>query len=242
VSSAPAPRASHRLLVLWDVDHTLIETRGVGRAIYERAFPAATGKPLAALAAISGRTELDIMAESLRINGVVPSGQMITNLARELIQGYEDARDELRARGRAMPGAQGVLASLASDPAVYQSVLTGNLREVARIKLEVFGLDGYLDLASGAYGDDDSDRSKLVQLARQRTSDRTGVAFSNDVVVLIGDTPKDVEAAVMAGVRAIGIATGKTTAQELHEAGAHNVASDLPGCQEILRRLAQQQS
>jgi len=76
-----------RLLVLWDVDHTLIETRGVGHAIYDRAFPAATGKPLAKLASIAGRTELDIMTESLRINGIEPTARMVSRLADALVQG-----------------------------------------------------------------------------------------------------------------------------------------------------------
>jgi phosphoglycolate phosphatase len=224
--------------VLWDVDHTLIETRGVGRAIYFRAFPAATGKPLAKLASVSGRTELDIMAETLRINGIQPTDGMVAKLAAALIQGYEDARGELRTVGRALPGAHDVLAGLANEPAIHQSVLTGNLREVARIKLEVFGLDCYLDLASGAYGDDDSDRPKLVTLAQQRAGDRTGVVFGNDATVLVGDTPKDVEAGLAAGVRVMGVATGKTSAQELRHAGAHDVARDLEECRDTLNRLA----
>jgi phosphoglycolate phosphatase len=231
----PAPR----LLVLWDVDHTLIETRGVGRAIYDRAFSAATGRPLTELASVSGRTELDIMAESLRINGIQPTDGMVTKLANALVQGYEDAREELRTVGRALPGAHDTLASLADQPAIHQSVLTGNLREVARIKLEVFGLDGYLDLASGAYGDDDSDRPKLVALAQRRAGERTGVVFGNDATVLVGDTPKDVEAGLAAGVRVIGVATGKTTAQELRGAGAQEVTSNIKDAQGALKRLAQ---
>jgi phosphoglycolate phosphatase-like HAD superfamily hydrolase len=222
--------------VLWDVDHTLIETRGVGRAIYDRSFPAATGKPLAELASVSGRTELDIMAETLRINGIQPTDGMVTKLADALIQGYEDAREELRSVGRALPGAHDVLASLADEVAICQSVLTGNVREVARIKLEVFGLDGYLDLASGAYGDDDSDRPKLVSLARRRAGESTGVVFGIDATVLVGDTPKDVEAGLAAGVRVIGVATGKTSAQELRHAGAHDVARDLKECRDALIR------
>lgn len=224
--------------MLWDVDHTLIETRGVGRAIYFRAFPAATSKPLTELASVSGRTELDIMAETLRINGIQPTDGMIAKLADALVQGYEEAREELRTVGRALPGAQDVLASLAGEPAIHQSVLTGNLRQVARIKLEVFGLDGYLNLASGAYGDDNSDRPKLVALAQQRAADRTGMVFGTDATVLIGDTPKDVEAGLAAGVRVIGVATGKTSAQELRHAGAHDVASNLEQCRDALIRLA----
>lgn len=53
--------ASPRTLVLWDIDHPLIETRAVGRAICRRAFLAATGIPLAEFAPVSGRTEFDIM-------------------------------------------------------------------------------------------------------------------------------------------------------------------------------------
>ncbi|MCU1658610.1 MAG: haloacid dehalogenase [Pseudonocardiales bacterium] len=237
MSPGSTSRPALRLLVLWDVDHTLIETRGVGRAIYDRAFPIATAKPLAELASVSGRTELDIMAETLRINGIQPTDEMVATLAAALIQGYEDARDELRTVGRALPGAHDVLASLANEPAIHQSVLTGNLREVARIKLETFGLDGYLDLASGAYGDDDSDRPKLVALAQQRAAERTGVVFGNDATVLVGDTPKDVEAGLAAGVRVIGVATGKTSVQELRHAGAHDVTSDLKEAQVPLSLL-----
>jgi phosphoglycolate phosphatase-like HAD superfamily hydrolase len=227
--------------VLWDVDHTLIETRGVGRTIYDRAFPAATGKPLAELASVSGRTELDIMAESLRINGIQPTDGMVAKLAAALIQGYQDARHELRTIGRALPGARDVLSSLVDEPAIHQTVLTGNLREVARIKLEVFGLDGYLDLASGAYGDDDSDRPKLVALAQRRASERTSVVFGNEATVLVGDTPKDVEAGLAAGVWVIGVATGKTSAQDLRDAGAHVVASNLNECRDSLNWPARQE-
>jgi phosphoglycolate phosphatase len=68
--------------VLWDIDHTLIETRGVGRAIYERVFPAVTGKPLRQLAEVAGRTELAIMHDTLRFHDVEPSEQMMRRLGR----------------------------------------------------------------------------------------------------------------------------------------------------------------
>jgi len=239
MSAASTCRPAPRLLVLWDLDHTLIETRGVGRAIYERAFPAATGTPLTMLATISGRTELDIMAESLRLNNIEPTNQMVTQLARALVRGYQDARDELRTVGRALPGVKDTLASLAHNPTVYQSVLTGNLRDVARIKLEVFDLDHYLDLDAGGYGDDDPERPKLVAIAQQRATERTGVVFDNDATVLIGDTPHDVEAGLTASVRVIGVATGKTSTQELRDVGAHHVAANLVECQAILNRLTQ---
>jgi phosphoglycolate phosphatase-like HAD superfamily hydrolase len=154
VESSPVPQ----VLVLWDVDHTLIETGGVGFAICKRAFPDATGRPLDKLAEVSGRTELDIMRETLRVNGIDPTDKAIAKLAAALISGYENAREELAATGRALPGATATLERLAAAPQVYQGVLTGNLRDVARIKLEVFGLDTRLNLEASAYGDDHSER------------------------------------------------------------------------------------
>lgn len=222
--SAPEPP---RTLVLWDVDHTLIETRGVGRAVYDRAFRVATGKPLARLAAIAGRTELDIMTESLRINGVDPTGEAVERLAAALVSGYNEMADELATTGRALPGAQQTLAALATDPRAHQGVLTGNLREVARIKLEVFGLARYLDLETSAFGDDDASRPRLVQIAQRRASERLGVPFDNSRTVLIGDTPNDIQAALTAGVRAIAVATGKSTEDDLRAAGAAEVVPAL---------------
>ena len=218
---------SLRTLVLWDIDHTLIETRGVGRAIYDRAFPTATGKPLAKLAQIAGRTELDIMAESLRVNGIEPTDEAVQILAAALVQGYEDAREELATTGRALPGARETLERLAADPSVHQGILTGNLRDVARIKLEVFGLDQYLDFDSSAYGDDHAERPELVKIARQRAEERTGATFDKANVVLIGDTPNDVKAALTAGVRVIAVASGKSSEDELRAAGAAWVIPDL---------------
>jgi phosphoglycolate phosphatase len=215
------------ILVLWDIDHTLIETRGVGRAIYERAFPAVTGKPLRQLAEVAGRTELVIMHDTLQLHDVEPTEQMMRRLAAALIQGHEDARAELATTGRVLPGAKETLAALASDPRIHQAVLSGNLRDVSRIKLEVFGLDPYLDLASSAYGDDHTERPELVAISQQRATERMAATFDNQHTVLIGDTPKDVEAALTAGVQVIAVASGKSSETELTQAGAPVTVSDL---------------
>ena len=227
--SSPTPR----VLVLWDVDHTLIETRGVGSAIYKRAFPAVTGRPLDTLAQISGRTELDIMRETLRVNGIEPTDESVAKIATALISGYEDAREELATTGRALPGAAATLERLAAAHQVHQGVLTGNLRDVARIKLEVFGLDLRLDLEASAYGDDHSERPKLVAIAQTRASDRTGTTFDNQHTVLIGDTPKDIEAGLTAGVRVIAVASGKSNAEELRASGATLIVDDLTDSEHI---------
>ena len=224
---APSEPPSPRVLVLWDIDHTLIETRGVGRAIYQRAFRAAFDRELEQLPQVSGRTELDIMAETLRINGLEPTDSTIVQLARALVDGYGAAQEELATKGRALPGAHRTLALLAEDTRLHQSVLTGNLRDVARIKLEVFDLAQYLDLEAGAYGQDDHDRAKLVHRAQERAHVMKGQLFTNSRTILIGDTPKDIQAGKTAGVHVIGIASGKSSEDELREAGAERVLADL---------------
>lgn len=222
-TASPPPQ----ILVLWDIDHTLIETRGVGRAIYERAFPVATGEPFRQLAEVAGRTELVIMRETLQLHDVEPTDETMHRLAAALGQGYADARKELAATGRILPGATETLAAMAADPRIHQAVLSGNLREVSRIKLAVFGLDPYLDLASSAYGDDHTGRPELVAIAQQRAMEQTSATFDNQHTVLIGDTPKDVEAALTAGVRVIAVASGKSDEAELRGAGAEAVLPDL---------------
>ncbi|MGH3821712.1 MAG: HAD family hydrolase [Pseudonocardiaceae bacterium] len=225
------------ILVLWDIDHTLIETRGVGRAVYEWAFPLITGKPLRQLARVAGRTELVIMHDTLQLHDVEPSEQTMRRLAAALIQGYEDARAELATTGRVLPGAKETLAALAADPRVHQAVLSGNLRDVSRIKLEVFGLDSYLDLASSAYGDDHTERPELVAIAQKRATERMAARFDNQHTVLIGDTPNDVDAALTAGVRIIAVASGKSDETELAQAGAPVTVSDLTHTTTVLQLI-----
>lgn len=215
------------VLVLWDIDHTLVTAGGVGRMVYARAVPAVTGNPLRELPAFSGRTELDIMQESLRCHGVEPTDDVLGRLSRAVIEGHEDMRAELAGFGRALPGAAATVAALAADDSVFQSLLTGNLREVARIKLEVYALDEHLDLDAGAYGDDHADRAELVRCAQLRAARRFGVSFDNARTVLIGDTPNDVRAALDAGVHVIAVATGFSDAEQLHRAGARIVLAGL---------------
>lgn len=215
------------MLVLWDIDHTLIETAGVGARIHRRAFKAAFGRDVMAVVKMSGRTELDIMTELLSRNGVAADEDAISALSRALITGYEASKDELATRGNAMHGAVPTLTLLAQDPRLHQSVLTGNLRDVARIKLQAFGLDRYVDLSVGAYGEDAHNRMDLVRLAQERARARNSVAFENSRTVIIGDTPNDIIAGRAAGVRVVAVATGKSSEDDLRQAGAELVVPDL---------------
>lgn len=231
-------RVLPRVLVLWDIDRTLIDTRGLGPVIYRRAFEAVTGRGLRELPPFSGRTDLAIMAETLRLNDVAAAPEAIDRLAGALVAEYEKARRELIGRGTVLPGAKETLASLAQDTDVYQSVLTGNLRALARLKIEAFGLSEHLDLAAGAYGGEDGDRAKLVPAAQWRSGARAGTTFPNERTVLIGDTPNDVRAALDVGAKVVAVATGLYGQAELRRAGAEHVLSDLCDADAVRRAIS----
>jgi len=224
-------------LVLWDIDHTLIETRGVGRKIYQRIFPEVTGLSLRELATVHGRTELDIIHNTLRLHGIEPTERAVNAVAAALTQGYEAARVELAERGRVLPGVVAMLEQLAAEPGLHQSVLTGNTTDVAKIKVEAFGLDSYLDLSLGAYGDDHRDRAELVTIARKRATHHLDTPISPDQILLIGDTPNDVDAALTTGAHILAVATGKYTTAELHAAGATTVVENLENITDIRAML-----
>ena len=91
---------TRKRLVLWDIDRTLIESRGVGRMVYERVFPEVVGKPLREMPLVHGRTELDIMYEALRSHDVEPTEHLFRRLSAALAEGFRAVADELAERGR----------------------------------------------------------------------------------------------------------------------------------------------
>lgn len=211
-------------LVLWDVDKTLVDVSGVSRDIYARAFEKVTGQPLGQLADMTGRTERAILVETLALNGVAEAELDVFYEA--LALAAHELRGQMRAIGRALPGAREAIVAMRQD-GVVQSVATGNLRPIAETKLAAFGLADGLELDVGGYGSDDGVRAELVRQARLRAGRKYETDMSPDRVVVIGDTPLDVEGAHGAGAWAIGVATGASTVEELAAAGADEVFADL---------------
>jgi len=214
-------------LVLWDVDHTLIESGGVGRELYRAAFEIVTGRPIEREADVTGRTETSILAETLRLHGIEPTDAVSQRYASELAAQYERHLDELRRRGRALPGAHATLTQLSRSTLFVQSVLTGNLRAVAVTKLRAFDLHHLVDFELGAYGDDDTDRSRLVAIAQRRAAAVIGRDFDAANTVVVGDTVHDVRAGNDGGAAVVAVASGGDSAQRLQEAGARTVLPDL---------------
>jgi phosphoglycolate phosphatase len=247
------------LLVLWDVDYTLLSAGGLGNRLYEAVFKDLFGRDLTAIAPKAGRTDRAILLDTLALAGVAEPrahvDDFLTALARQVAQIDGSAAPDVRAlpgaaahvralpgteaHVYALPGAAAAIASLAGA-GLRQSVLTGNIRPLAAFKLAAAGLGEHLDLDVGGYGDVHEVRAELVPVARRAARAAYGTDFGGRSTVLVGDTPLDVAAALATGARAVGVATGSFPAADLAAAGAHIVLPDLTDTSLVLAAVTGQ--
>jgi phosphoglycolate phosphatase len=245
------------LLVLWDVDFTLLNAGGASRRIYQVVFRQLFGRDLLEVAPMAGRTDRAIVLDTLGMAGISEPHRHVDAFLAALAGQAPVFRAMVTERGHALPGAAAALAAVAAlsgnaapataagphpapamaagpataaggDPAItVQSVLTGNVRPIAEAKLITLGLADHLDLDIGAYGDHHEVRAELVHLARRQATLAYGRDFAGQGTVLVGDTPLDVAAARAAGARAVGVATGGFSTTDLTAAGAGAALPDL---------------
>jgi phosphoglycolate phosphatase-like HAD superfamily hydrolase len=216
----------NKRLLLWDIDQTLVDLSGLGGTWYASALAAVAGIPLREWPRFGGRTERAITMDILTTHEIEVTEEAIQRLWGALIDASERTLPTLSQGGRALPGAAEALSTMASL-GVVQSLVTGNLPEISRHKLTAFGLHTYVDFEIGGYGSLSAHRPDLVPHAVERATAKHGTTFTPESVVIIGDTPRDVEAALQHGAVAIGVATGQFSAAELRDAGAHTVLIDL---------------
>lgn len=219
--------SSPPLLVLWDVDQTLIEVGGATRRAYAATFAKVVGRALDQPWRFNGRTELAAVAEVLRLHGVDPTPAAVDSFIELLVEELCAREDEMRREGRVLPGAEAALRACRAAARVHQSLLTGNVFALADLKMSVFGLAEHLDLRIGAYGGDGVDRIDLPPHAWRRAERYLGHRFTGANTVIVGDTLLDVATGRAVDARVVAVATGPATVADLHAAGADIVLSDL---------------
>ncbi|HEU5475005.1 MAG TPA: haloacid dehalogenase-like hydrolase [Actinophytocola sp.] len=223
------------ILVLWDIDQTLVDYSGVGRRWYAEAISNVLGIDLLHMPEFAGRTERALAAELLALHGARSEEEDVQRVFAELVRLARADRPDLATLGRALPGAAEALAELAGRGGVLQSLVTGNLPELAGLKLEPFGLDRYVDLEVGGYGAISLERHHLVAEAMTQAAAKYGRRYPPDSVVVVGDTPLDMLAGRHHGTVTVGVTTGRYDADALHAAGATVV---LPGLADTSAVLA----
>jgi len=137
---------------------------------------------------------------------------------------------------RVLPGVRALLDALAGCGAVRLGLLTGNYERGARVKLEHFDL--WKNFSGGAFGDEEPDRNALLARALESIRAAGGPVVSAADIVIVGDTPFDVEVARRGGARSIAVASGRHGVSELQAAGADVVFEDLTDTAAVLRCLA----
>lgn len=203
-------------LVLFDIDGTLVRSGPAPMACLAAAFKKVTGHAFPLSVSPAGKTDPLIVREAFRLVGV-PKRDWV-ELEQRVLRKYplylERADHELRAASQLLEGVEGLLSFLASR-GCPMGLLTGNLETTARRKLEVFALNRFFPV--GGFGSDCADRNRLGRVALERASRHYGTRFPPEKVWIVGDTPRDVEAARSLGARALAVATGPFSLPYLEE-------------------------
>jgi phosphoglycolate phosphatase-like HAD superfamily hydrolase len=228
--SKPAPTT----LVLFDIDGTLLTSGGAGEkalqmAVTDRFGVADNLKDIE----IAGRTDSGIARQIFRKYGVEETDENI----RAFLDTYLGHLAELlpRTQGRLLPGVVPLLEALKQRPDVALGLLTGNLARGAELKLTQYGVWHFFEF--GAYADDHHDRNELGRFACTRLKEKHGVTIACERIFVLGDTPHDIACARAIGAKAIAVATGGATREQL--AGAtpdflFDDFSDLPAVLAVL--------
>jgi phosphoglycolate phosphatase-like HAD superfamily hydrolase len=217
------------LLVLWDIDGTLVNSAGHGRFAFEDAFRAVAGRD-PEWVDYAGRTDHQIALSMLS-----GSSEQLPAVLDGLAANLAERKDAIAADGHIYPGVRETLSALHERDGVVQSLLTGNIQANAAVKVGAFGLERWLDFEAGAYGSDPHERrSDLVAVARERAAARYGEPTG---AVLVGDTPLDVIAAREAGARAVAVATGFAELEALRESQPDALLADLSDTEAAIRAI-----
>jgi phosphoglycolate phosphatase len=204
--------------VLFDVDSTILVTGGAGGAAWQRAFAELYGVDAnVAERTDAGMTDPEIAAIVFR-EAVGREGSA-EERARAIGAYLKHLPDTVRESSgyRLMPGIEALLERLI-DAGLLLGLVTGNVEAAAHIKLSRAGLNRFF--SSGGYGSDSADRTEVTRAALRRAELVSGGSLEPRACIAVGDTPRDVRAGHGAGLRVVGVATGKYSVEELREAGA----------------------
>lgn len=179
-----------------------------------------------------GRTDAVILADAFTRTRLVVDAEEARAFRQLYCRHLRDELEQPSPTKRAMPGVRKILDELSAREDVLLGLLTGNLAEAARIKLEHFDLWRYFKC--GAYGDQTHDRNTLVPVARDEAR-ACGVALEDARhVIVVGDTPLDVACAHASGAVAVAVATGSYDARSLEDSGADYVFADLSDAERFI--------
>jgi phosphoglycolate phosphatase len=222
-------------LVLFDIDGTLLRSDGAGRRAVTRALREVFGSTGPSDYWFDGKTDPQIVRDLMRLDGH-EDARIDADMRRLLDRYIQFLREELGDpgfRASPLPGVPELLDALDARDDVILGLLTGNIEPGAHAKLHAVGIDP-ARFRVGAYGSDHEHRPELPAIAQRRTRDALGVHVEGPSMVVIGDTPADVNCGKALGARAIAVATGRYSVDELLEHAPVAAFPDLSRTADVL--------
>lgn len=205
-------------ILLWDIDGTLIRSTKVGGyklytiPVLEEIF--GTSGRLADMR-VSGMTDLQIVFEALKDAGVTQ--EQILARAEELVSRLTEEARRVTGNGvkffELLPGVRETLEALATHPRYESALVTGNIKPMAELKMELVGLDHFFTLP-GAFGEESHNRRDLPARAAERIRKHLQIDLAPEQFIVIGDTPNDIDCAHHFGARAVAVGTGRFYSRE----------------------------
>jgi len=225
-------------LVLFDIDGTLLNSAGMGRASMQRALGMIFGSPGNPSYRYDGKTDKQIVRDVMRMEG--HSDEQIDSRMDDLIELYLEGLRAGAKSGkfnvRPLDGIPEILDALEARNDVVLGLLTGNVEPGARIKLQAAGIDPER-FRVNAFGSDHEHRPELPAIAQRRAGEHLGLELAGDRLVVIGDTPADIECGRSLGARAIGVASGHYTVEQLRQHNPYAVFPSLANTAEVLDKI-----
>jgi phosphoglycolate phosphatase len=205
-------------ILLWDIDGTLIHSVKTGGyklytiPVLEEIF--GTSGRLAEMR-VSGMTDLQIVYEALNDAGI--SREDILARADVLVSRLTEEARRVTGNGvkffELLPGVRETLQALADHPRYESALVTGNIKPMAYLKMELVGLDHFFTLP-GAFGDESHNRRDLPARAAERIRKHLQMDLAPEQFIVIGDTPNDIDCARHFGARAVAVGTGRFSSTE----------------------------
>lgn len=227
-------------VVLFDIDGTLLLTDGAGRRAVFRALEDVYETSVPDGIQFDGKTDPQIVRELMQLAGL--TDERIDERLHQVLDRYVGLLQAELSRFDAsvalMPGVTPLLEALEAREDVMLGLLTGNVRHGAAAKLDAVGI-GTSRFRIGAFGSDHEKRPELPAIARARAEALLGHAVRGDDVVVIGDTPADMGCGLGIGARAIGVATGRYSVDELRACQPVAVFKDLSDTSAVLRTIVE---
>ena len=213
------------MLILFDIDGTLVDVGGAGETALQDAAIEVFGRDGPPLD-LAGSTDGAILRGFFEYFGCKFDPVVGEVFYQSYLSRMKENLGNPNHGGRLLGGVNGLLTSLEKDGHSL-GLLTGNIERGAMAKISHFGIADYFQF--GAYGDDHWNRNKLGPIALGRAEKSTGVKFSPNEILVIGDTPKDVACAHAFGVKCVAVSTGDFDQEELVACGADRTVSTLAG-------------